>query len=115
MRWDAGWYAGIMREGYHYRDDASVHSSTVFYPLYPLVSSVLKSILGVDAYLALLLVANAAAVFAVLLMTQFVVEELGTEAALLSVVLFSFFPASLFLSAGYTEPLCLFSQWYWLG
>lgn len=107
LRWDAGWYASIIRDGYHYSDDASVPGSTVFYPLYPLVSSVLKSLLGIDEYLALLLVANVASLLAALLMTKFVTEELGDEIALLSLAFFSFFPSSLFLSAGYTESLCL--------
>jgi hypothetical protein len=107
LRWDAGWYASIIRDGYRYSDDASVPGSTVFYPLYPLVSSGLKSLLGIDEYGALLLVANVASLVAALLMTKFVVEELGDEIALLSLAFFSFFPSSLYLSAGYTESLCL--------
>jgi hypothetical protein len=107
LRWDAGWYASIVRDGYRYSDDASAPGSTVFYPLYPLVSSGLKSLLGIDEYWALLLVANVASLVAALLMTKFVVEELGDEIALLSLAFFSFFPSSLFLSAGYTESLCL--------
>jgi hypothetical protein len=106
LRWDSGWYARIIRDGYQYSDDPSVHSSVVFYPFYPLVSSALKP-LGVDESLALLLVANVASVIAIVFMTKFFVEELGDEVALLSLALFSFFPSSLFLSAGYTESLCL--------
>src|SRR5258708_5721300 len=107
LRWDAGWYASIIRDGYRLSDDASIPGSTVFYPLYPLVFSGLKSLLGIDEYLALLLVANVASVVAMLLMTKFAVEELGDEIALLSPAFFSFFPSSLYLSAGYTESLCL--------
>jgi len=70
LRWDAGWYASIIRDGYRYSDDASVPGSTVFYPLYPLVSSGLKSLLGIDEYWALLLVANVASLVAALLMTS---------------------------------------------
>jgi hypothetical protein len=107
LRWDTGWYASIIRDGYRYSDDASVPGSTVFFPLYPLVSSALKSLLAIDEYWALLVVANVASVVAALLMTKFVSEELGDEIALLSLAFFSFFPSSLFLSAGYTESLCL--------
>ena len=107
LRWDSGWYASIVRDGYQYSDDASVQSSIVFYPIYPLVSSALKPLFGINEYLALLLVANVASVLAVLLMTKIVVEELGDEVALLSLAFFSFFPSSLFLSAGYSESLCL--------
>ena len=107
LRWDTGWYASIIHEGYRYSDDPSVHSSTVFYPLYPLISYALKLLLGIDEHLALLIVANVASVVAVLLMTKIVVEELGDEVAPLSLSLFCFFPSSLFLSAGYAESLCL--------
>jgi hypothetical protein len=107
LRWDAGWYASIIRDGYRLSDDASVPGSTVFYPFYPLVSSALKSLLGIDEYLALLMVANVASLVAAFLMTKFVVAELGDEIALLSLAFFSFFPSSLYLSAGYTESLCL--------
>jgi hypothetical protein len=88
-------------------DDPAVHSSTVFYPLYPLVAAAVKAITGINEYLALLIVANAASVAAVALMTRLFADELGDETALMSVALFSFFPSSLFLSAGYTESLCL--------
>src|SRR6476620_1409107 len=47
LRWDSGWYADIIRDGYQYSDDASLESSIVFYPIYPLVSSALKP-LGID-------------------------------------------------------------------
>ena len=40
-------------------------------------------------------------------MTKFVKDELGDEIALLALAFFCFFPPSLFLSAGYTEPLFL--------
>ncbi len=105
LRWDSGWYADIIRDSYHY--SASVQSSVVFYPLYPLVSYGVKSLFGIDEYLALLVVANGASLFVVLLMTKFVRDELGDEIALLSLAFFCFFPSSLFLSAGYTESLCL--------
>ncbi len=104
LRWDSGWYAGIVRHGYQYSNDAI---PVVFYPLYPLVSYSVRSLFGIDEYLALLLVANVASVFIVLLMTKFVKDEIGEEIALLSMAFFCFFPSSLFLSAGYTESLCL--------
>lgn len=107
LRWDSYWYAAIVRDGYRYSDNASVQSSTVFYPLYPLTSYAVKSLLGIDEYWALLLVANVAALVAVLLMTKFVKDELGDEISLLSLAFFCFFPSSLFLSAGYAESLCL--------
>jgi Gpi18-like mannosyltransferase len=107
LRWDSEWYAIIVSQGYRYSSDPSVEGPTVFYPLYPLVTYVIKSLFGIDHFVALLLVANFASVVAALLMTKFVKDELGGEIALLSLAFFCFFPSSLFLSAGYTESLYL--------
>jgi hypothetical protein len=107
IRWDSGWYGAIVRDGYRYTEDPSIQGPTVFYPLYPLISYVVKLLFGVDHFVALLLVANVAALAAALLMTKFVKDELGDEIALLSLAFFCFFPTSVFLSAGYTESLYL--------
>ena len=107
LRWDSGFYADIASNGYHYSDDASHFSSTVFYPLYPLVSCAVKALFGVNQFVALLLVANAAALVATMLMTKVAKDEGGDEVALLSVAFLCFFPSSLFLSSGYAESLFL--------
>jgi len=107
LRWDSEWYAAIVSHGYRYSDDHSVEGPTVFYPLYPLVTYVIKSLFGIDHFVALLLVANIGSLVAALLMTKFVKDELGDETALLALAFFCFFPSSLFLSAGYTESLYL--------
>ena len=67
LRWDSGWYFSIIHDGYRYSDNASVENSTVFYPLYPLVSYAVKDLFHIDGYLALLLVANVASLAVVLL------------------------------------------------
>lgn len=102
LRFDSAWYADILSHGYRRSD-----GPTAFYPLYPLVSRAVKSLFGIDQWSALLLVANVSALIAVLLMTKFVKDELGDEIATLSLAFFCFFPSSLFLSSGYSEPLCL--------
>jgi Gpi18-like mannosyltransferase len=107
LRWDSEWYAIIVSQGYRYSNDPSVEGPTVFYPLYQLVTYVIKSLFGIDHFVALLLVANFASLVVALLMTKFVRDELGDEIALLSLAFFCFFPSSLFLSAGYTESLYL--------
>jgi hypothetical protein len=107
MKWDADWYRKIVTNGYFFIDDPGVQSSVNFYPLYPLISYAVKSIFRIDAGLALFLVANAASLVLLLIMTKFVKDELGEQVSLLTISLFFFFPASLFLSAGYSEPLCL--------
>jgi hypothetical protein len=107
VRWDSGWFASIVRDGYRFSADPKVHSSTAFYPAYPFLSRLVGYVFGIDAYLALLLVANVASVAVVLLMTKLFKDQLGNDTALVSMTCFCFFPFSLFLSAGYTESLFL--------
>jgi hypothetical protein len=108
LRWDSGWYADIIRRGgYWFDGDGSVQTSVTFFPGYPLLSSAVKSVFHVDEYIALLLVANISSLLAVLLFAKLARDELGDEIALSAVALFCFFPSSMFLSAGYTESLCL--------
>jgi hypothetical protein len=107
LRWDSGWYAAIVRDGYQYSDDPTVMASVNFFPLYPLLSAIAKGLLGTREWGALLVVANASSLLAIVLLTKFLRDELDEESALLSLTLFCFFPSSLFLSAGYSESLCL--------
>jgi hypothetical protein len=107
VRWDSGFYADIANHGYRYNADPTVMSSTAFYPLYPMLALGVKTLFGVDVFVALLLVANISAVAVALLLTKFVRDEFDEETALWSLAFFSFFPSSLFLSTGYTEATCL--------
>jgi hypothetical protein len=107
LRWDSEWYAGIATQGYRYNGDPHELQSVVFYPLYPLLSRFVAWVTGASPDVALLLVANVAAVGAVLLFCKLARQFLDDEAAVLAVAFLSFFPGSLFLSAGYTEPLAL--------
>jgi 4-amino-4-deoxy-L-arabinose transferase-like glycosyltransferase len=107
LRWDSEWYAGIVEHGYRYNGDPNDLQPVVFYPLYPMLSRALAAITGLSPGIALLVVANVAAVLAILLLFRWARRHAGEETALLTVALLSFYPGSLFLSAGYTEPLAL--------
>lgn len=108
LRWDSEWYAGIAEHGYHYSGVPTGDlQPVVFYPLYPLLSRFVAEITGISPAVALLVVANTAAVLAVVLLFRLVRRQFDDEVALLAVVLLSFYPGSLFLSAGYTEALAL--------
>ena len=107
LRWDSGLFAGIIRDGYANSVDVGGSATTGSFPLYPLLSYGVQSLLGVDEYVALLLVSNVAALTTALLIAKFFKDELGKETALLSVAFFWFFPSSIFLSAGYSESLFL--------
>ena len=107
LRWDANWYARIAADGYHYSGDPGDAQTVVFYPLYPLLARLLASLPGSGVREALLIVANLAAIGAILLLFRLVRDGFGDRIALITVACISFFPGSLFLSAGYTEPLAL--------
>ena len=107
LRWDSEWYAGIAAHGYHFNGNADELQPVVFYPLYPLFSRFVAEIAGTSPAVALLLVANVAAVLAALLLCRLARRYFDDDVAVLSVALLSFYPGSLFLSAGYTESLAL--------
>lgn len=107
LQWDAEWYFRILTEGYSYNGDPTVSQTIVFYPLYPMLARCLMLITGVGAPNALLLVANVAGFSAIVLLFKLVREEFGDDIAFATVALLSFFPTSVLLSAGYTEPLQL--------
>src|SRR5262245_40359617 len=103
LRWDSKWYAQILNEGYKYNGNDLVQQSVVFYPLYPLIAKAVTIFSGIDGGLALLVVANVAAILSVLLLFKYVRQDYGDEVAFSTIAFFSFFPTSFFLSAGYTE------------
>ena len=107
LRWDAGWYLKIAREGYTYNGDNLVQQPVVFYPLYPLISKGVATVLGVSEAAALLVVSNVSLVLATLLLFKLIRDEYGDEIALYATAALYFFPTSLFFSAGYTESLAL--------
>src|SRR5262249_42979556 len=68
LRWDSDWYATILNEGYKYNGNDLVEQTVVFYPLYPLIAKALTVFPGIDGSVALLVVANVAAIVSVLLL-----------------------------------------------
>lgn len=107
LRWDSEWYSLIASEGYRYNGDPGESQTVVFYPLYPALSRLLSELLRIDLIDSMLLVANLTAVVAILLLFKLVRERFDDPTALATVAMISFFPSSVFLSAGYTEPLAL--------
>lgn len=105
LQWDSEWYFKIVTEGYRYNGDPTIEQNIVFYPLYPLLARGLVAISGIAASDSLLLVSNVAGLSAVVVLFKLVREEFGDRLALTTTALLSFFPTSVLLSAGYTEPL----------
>jgi len=105
LQWDSEWYFKIATEGYRYNGDPTIQQNIVFYPLYPMLARGLAASSGLMPADALLLVANVAGLLAVVALFKLVREEFGDQLALVTITLLSFFPTSVLLSAGYTEPL----------
>ena len=105
LQWDSEWYFRIATEGYRYNGDPTIQQNIVFYPLYPMLARGVAAISGLTTADAMLLVANVAGLAAVVALFKLVREEFGDRIALATIALLSFFPASVLLSAGYTEPL----------
>ncbi len=100
VRWDSIHYLGIAQHGY-----ASA-SSTVFFPLYPLLVRVFGFVLGSDVA-AGVAISLAALALALVLLHRLTALELGPRAADAAVLLLAFAPLSFFFSAVYTESLFL--------
>ncbi|MHB8383358.1 MAG: mannosyltransferase family protein [Candidatus Binataceae bacterium] len=107
LRWDSNWYLAIARGGYHYVPDSSVQQSVAFFPLYPALTWCVASIFRVRFSTAALLVSNSASVAAIALLYCYVRGQYGPRIGYTAVALFGFFPASIFLSAGYAESLAM--------
>jgi Gpi18-like mannosyltransferase len=107
LQWDSEWYFKIVTEGYRYNGDPTIQQNIVFYPLYPMLARGLAAISGLTPANALLLVSNVAGSLAIVVLFKLVREEFGSRLALTTIALLSFFPTSVLLSAGYTEPLVL--------
>ena len=104
LAWDAGWYLAIVERGYWF--DPHGQSSVAFFPLYPLLIKAGALVLG-SAPVAALLIANGAALGAILLLWRWVRAEAGPTAADDSVRWLMVYPFSFFLHAGYAESLYL--------
>jgi hypothetical protein len=99
-RWDAEHYIGIATSGYSGVEPA-------FFPLYPLLISLLGSLTN-NHLVAGLLISNAASFFALLYLYKLVEHEFNRAVAHRSVFYVSIFPTAVFFSAVYTESLFLF-------
>jgi hypothetical protein len=105
LQWDSEWYFKIVTEGYRYNGNPAMEQTIVFYPLYPMLARGLAAASGLSPADSMLLVANVAGFSAIVALFKLVREEFGDRLAFATTVLLSFFPTSILLSAGYTEPL----------
>jgi hypothetical protein len=123
LGWDAGWYESIARHGYA----GAGHASLRFFPLVPLLARGLASVPGIGVGAALVVVANASALAAVVLLTVLARRESGDAALarraawLLCLVPPAFtqvmgYAEGTFLALGVATMLALRARaWWWAG
>ena len=102
--WDGTWYRQILRSGY----DASPIEAVRFFPLHPWSGRAVAPFLGGRYDLALVVVANVAALLVAVLIRRLVLLERGDrDDADRSVWLICLFPSAFVLVWGYSEALML--------
>jgi hypothetical protein len=105
VRWDAGWYLGIVRFGYEYIPGQS--TSVAFFPLFPLLIGIFDRVLPGGDVLAALVVVHLALAMALVYVFQTVRLDFGDKVAWRTLVFLLMFPTAFFFSAVYTESLLL--------
>jgi len=109
-RWDAQWYLGIAKHGYHYKPGDGLHSNTAFFPLYPALMGASSKLIGkrdISILSAGLLISNVSLLVALAYLTRLVRLDFNDEIANRSAFYLLVFPTTLFFSAVYTESLFL--------
>lgn len=100
FHWDGVWYLALAEHGYQHSVD------TAYYPLFPLLISLLAAITG-SAVIAAFIISAAFLLLALVLLYRLTAIELGARAARLTLYLLALFPTALFFSAAYPESLFL--------
>lgn len=103
-RWDGEWYKSIVDGGYIY--NAAGEGNVHFFPLYPILTWIVKLFIG-NTYLSGGLLSNACLFFSLALMYKFVKEKFESKTAMRAVFYLAVFPTSFFFSAVYSESLFL--------
>lgn len=106
-RWDAAWYASIVKHGYSYTPGAE--SNVPFFPLLPLLALLVRGIFRVRVELAGFIVANAALLASAILLRRLLRIDYPSPSRVpeRAVWLLLFCPMTFFHSAFYTESLFL--------
>lgn len=108
-RWDGGWYLDIAKDGYSFIPGQQ--SSVAFFPLYPglirLVHHIVPLTSDAGWLLVGIIVSNAALIVALIYLYQLVLLDQDRGTAARTVLYLCVFPATLFLSAVYSESLFL--------
>ena len=108
LRWDAGWYLSVIRDGYSYNPDQQ--SNIAFFPAFPYLARLLETVLPIGEVLAGLLIVHLALFGALLYLYQLIRIEYPDDTAWRALFFLLIFPASFFFSAFYAESLIIFGM-----
>lgn len=104
-RWDTVWYGDIVDNGYSF--DPAEKSSVAFFPLYPLLISTIKPVIG-STVAAGLLISNLAFLLSLILLFRLTEAKFENRAiAARTVFYIASFPTAFFFATAYTESLFL--------
>lgn len=124
MRWDAGWYLGIVRHGYDWNGNIHYQQSLNFFPAFPLLVRFVSWILRMRSYPPEIFDVWTATAFSIaafaaacVYLHRIAAARFGNEVASGAVLLLATYPFALFYSAAYAESLfllCAVGAWYHL-
>jgi hypothetical protein len=99
QRWDSVYYMHIVEHGY------TTAQLSAFFPLYPLLGSLVSAITGGNDLAALLIISNVAFILALVTLYQIVLDLESPRVAKLAIVAMAVFPVAFYLFAPYAEAL----------
>jgi Gpi18-like mannosyltransferase len=102
-RWDSFWYTFISRHGYTFSEIKN--SSIAFFPFYPMVIKVAKSISGIRPDYISFILNIAFSFFATSYLYRLAKMDYSEKTSLAIVLVFLFFPPTYFFLAGYPDAL----------
>ncbi|MDH3705365.1 MAG: glycosyltransferase 87 family protein [Acidimicrobiia bacterium] len=101
LAWDGDWYRAIAESGYDGAPDGAIR----YFPGYPIAGRVLGWLLAGRSDVALVVLANVAALAATVVLVRLARHDLGADVARRTAWWFSLFPASFVLTWAYSESL----------
>jgi hypothetical protein len=104
--WDGQWYMKIAENGYKIMGNELDKFGVAFFPLYPIVMSILLLVIK-NPHIAGLIVSYLASFFALLFLYRLLREEFGSKISERTIFYYLIFPSAMFLSAVYSESLFL--------
>ncbi|MFM2383901.1 MAG: hypothetical protein RIQ72_473, partial [Candidatus Parcubacteria bacterium] len=108
-QWDSESYVSLATSGYQFFGEYKGQGSYIaFYPLFPILMSGVMSVLSIDVVQAGLIISFVFGAGSAILLYYLVSRWRNRDAGLLAVLLFSFYPHGVFLTAPYTESLFMF-------